>query len=93
MKPFQSTHFKEETSSRSASLKSPLEAARKKILEKKGKPSRRTMRTNTTKSGTHESADEKGGGNSSNENRTFRDDSEYFNGGDNVTRVICVSPW
>ena len=93
VKHFQSTHFKEEAISRIASWQSSLEAARKKNLGKKEEASYRMTTTNTLKKRTHESADREGRSDSSNKNSRFCADSEYFKGGNNVSRVIYVSPW
>ena len=65
-KHFQSTLLKEEAISLIASSQSSLEAARKKISEKKRKTSYRTTKAKTTKSRTRESSDKEGPGNSSN---------------------------
>ena len=69
-----------------------LEAARKEIAQI-GNASQRTTTTITKKNRTDEIADKQGPCKSSVENSTIRVDSEYFNGGENVSRVIYVSPW
>ena len=92
MRHLQAMHLKEEVISRSASWQSSLEAARNEILEKREKQAIE-RRKKTTKKRSNESAINESPFNSSIKNSNFHSDSEYFKGGDNVSRVICVIPW
>ena len=86
-------HLEEETIPGSVSWQSSLEAAKKLFFGKQGKASCRATRKSTTKSRIKEMADNEGYSDSFIENSTFRVDSEYFNGGNNVSHVICVNLW